>query len=83
VICLLGNTAVQTILGEKSLRGVVGRRIVKEGQVFFATYHPAAVLYNPELQDDIREHMKRLSEVLSESEDLASGDAHTSLDNFL
>ncbi|MEM2210900.1 MAG: uracil-DNA glycosylase [Nitrososphaerales archaeon] len=55
IICLLGNTAVQTLLGKKSVSSVHKRLIEKNGFNFISTYHPAAAIYNPKLKSIIQE----------------------------
>ncbi len=47
LVLLLGAVAVQTVLGKGSVTAVRGKAFEKNGRVFFCTFHPAAVLYNP------------------------------------
>jgi len=51
VILLLGNVAVRHILGVKSVSLVRGKLIEKDRRYYFATYHPAIVLYNPSKEE--------------------------------
>lgn len=84
VICLLGSTAVQALLGRRPLKDVVGRTVEEDGRVFFSMYHPAAALYNPELKETIHAHMERLVEILRDPP--PSGSVRTSeagLDRFV
>ncbi|MFQ5951630.1 MAG: uracil-DNA glycosylase [Candidatus Geothermarchaeales archaeon] len=72
VICLLGNTAVQALLGRRALKEVLGRALEHGGHVFFATYHPAAALYNPQLKETIHGHMGLLAEILGDPQAFVS-----------
>ncbi|MCS7116400.1 MAG: uracil-DNA glycosylase [Nitrososphaerales archaeon] len=60
IICLLGNTAVQTMLGRNSVSSVHNRLVEKDGLRFIATYHPAAAIYNPQLKTIIQSDISRL-----------------------
>lgn len=60
VLCLLGNTAVQTMLEVPSVSKVRGKPLVKEGLVYVCTYHPASILYNPALKTFIYEDIRLL-----------------------
>ena len=65
VTCLLGATATRALAG-KRLVDVCGRTISVDGQQYFSTYHPAAVIYNVALEQVFFEHMtllKRFVEV--------------------
>jgi len=50
LVVLLGRTASQILLGEKTLRKVRGKVIKRNGIEYLSTYHPAAVLRNPSLK---------------------------------
>jgi uracil-DNA glycosylase family 4 len=70
VTCLLGATATSALAG-KRLINVCGRTIRVDGQQYFSTYHPAAVIYNVALEKVFFEHitlLRRLVEgVISEA----------------
>lgn len=60
VVVLLGRTAVQAILGIDSLREVRGK-VVAGGMVrYLCTYHPAAVLRNPNLRETMVEDLRKI-----------------------
>ena len=42
VICLLGGVATKALLGVDRISEVRGKRLRRQGRVFFPTYHPAA-----------------------------------------
>ncbi len=48
IVVLLGATAVHTLLGKSTLSQARGRWHERGGVLFRATYHPAALLRNPE-----------------------------------
>ena len=60
VICIMGNTAYQTILGGANITKERGKFIKKNGRVYFLTIHPAAVIYNQKLLDSLKSDMKKL-----------------------
>jgi DNA polymerase len=49
IICILGNTASNSILGQGEITKNRGKIIEKNGINYFLTFHPAAVIYNQEL----------------------------------
>jgi DNA polymerase len=64
IICLMGGTALRAILGIKSIRGVKGKKIEKNGRLYWATYHPAAALYNVRYKDVITKDIRKLGKFL-------------------
>ena len=66
IICILGNTAFNSILGGSEItkyRGKIGR---KERQLYFLTIHPAATIYNQELVGTLNSDIKRLFDLIQE-----------------
>lgn len=60
IICVLGRTAYESLLGGKSITANRGR-LVKHGKHFyFLTVHPAAVIYNPGLKSVFRNDIANL-----------------------
>ena len=49
IICILGNTASNSILGQGEITKNHGKIIEKNGIKYFLTFHPAAIIYNQEL----------------------------------
>ena len=49
IICILGNTAFNSLLGGSEIIKHRGRLVRKEKQLYFLTIHPAATIYNQEL----------------------------------
>jgi DNA polymerase len=65
IIVLMGNVALQAILGPELAIGTVrGKVFEKNNQCFFPVYHPAAVLYNRSLQDLLMEDFCQLAHLL-------------------
>ena len=67
IVCLLGKTAMETILGSGSLTMNRGKLIKHSDMNLFVTYHPAAVIYNPDLKRQIMSDIETLKHVLQES----------------
>ncbi len=62
IICCLGKTAAEFLLGTKgSLGGMRGRIYRYEGAKLIVTYHPAACLRNPEYKRPVWEDMQLLA----------------------
>ncbi len=51
IICILGATALQSILNLKGIHTLRGKTIVKDNNTYFITYHPAATIYNNKLKE--------------------------------
>ena len=51
IVCILGATALQSILNLKSLTIYHGKIIISDKIKYFITYHPAATIYNSELRE--------------------------------
>ena len=64
IICIMGNTAYGSLLGGNSITKNRGKTIEKDGQKYFLTIHPAAVIYNQELKSVLKNDMKILVETL-------------------
>jgi DNA polymerase len=62
VICCLGKTAAEALLGEKSSLGAMRGRLYRLlGAKLIVTYHPAACLRNPAYKRPVWEDMQRLA----------------------
>ena len=64
IICIMGNTAYGSLLNGDSITKNRGKIIEKDGQRYFLTIHPAAVIYNQELKSILKDDMKTLVETL-------------------
>lgn len=60
VICIMGNTAYQSILGGKNITKERGKFVKKNGKIYFLTVHPAALIYNQKLMETLKNDMKKL-----------------------
>jgi uracil-DNA glycosylase len=60
VICIMGNTAYQSLLGGNNITKERGKFIKKNGLLYFLTIHPAAVIYNQKLFELLEKDMKTL-----------------------
>lgn len=65
VVVLLGDSALKRFLPHESLSSAHGRVFEQRGFLVFATYHPAAMIYNQALETVIREDFKALGRVLA------------------
>ena len=67
IICVMGNTASNSILGRGEISKNRGKIIEKDGRSYFLTFHPAATIYNqeliPVLEKDIQNMVKALNEI--------------------
>lgn len=68
IICILGNTAYGSLLDGKAITKNRGRLIKKDEQLYFVTVHPAAVIYNPELRQVLKDDLKNLHDVIDKIE---------------
>ncbi|MFN4181891.1 MAG: uracil-DNA glycosylase, partial [bacterium] len=65
IICLLGKVALEGFFGPKMrLKDVRGKAFSRWGLQFFCTYHPAAVLHNPQLKQELQRDFFALCQLL-------------------
>jgi len=60
IICILGRTAYQSLLGGGSILGNRGKFIQKDNRLYFLTVHPAAIIYNNKLRNVLENDMQTL-----------------------
>ncbi len=66
IICILGNTAFNSLLGGSEITKHRGRMVRKEGQLYFITIHPAATIYNQELIKVLRSDIAKMFHLITE-----------------
>ena len=66
IICILGNTAFNSLLGGKEIIKFRGKIVRKNNQLYFLTIHPAATIYNQKLINVLKKDMKKLFKVIKE-----------------
>jgi len=66
IICILGNTAFNSILGGSEITKHRGKTIKKDRQIYFLTVHPAATIYNQELITVLKDDIKKLFDLIIE-----------------
>jgi len=66
IICVLGNTAFNSVLGGSEITKFRGKVIRKNNQLYFITIHPAATIYNQKLIDVLNEDIAALFELIKE-----------------
>lgn len=66
-LVLLGNTALQAVLGRKGITNERGRLVCWEGKQVLPTFHPAAVLRQPDRLAVVRGDLKTVSDLLYSS----------------
>ncbi|NND86920.1 MAG: uracil-DNA glycosylase [Nitrosopumilus sp.] len=64
IICILGNTAFNSILGGSEITKFRGKLVRKDNQYYFLTVHPAATIYNQELIEVLNGDIKKLFELI-------------------
>ena len=65
IICVLGNTAFGSILGGNEITKHRGKIASKRNQLYFITIHPAATIYNQELNQVLKNDIKKLFTIIS------------------
>lgn len=66
IICVLGNTAFNSILGGSEITKYRGKIVKKDEQFYFLTVHPAATIYNQELITVLKEDIIKLFDLIRE-----------------
>ncbi|MCV0392484.1 MAG: uracil-DNA glycosylase [Nitrosopumilus sp.] len=66
LICILGNTAFNSLLGGSEITKFRGKLVRKDNQFYFLTVHPAATIYNQELIEVLKGDIKKLFELITE-----------------
>jgi DNA polymerase len=64
IICIMGNTACNSILGQGEITKNRGKIIEKDSRSFFLTFHPAATIYNQELIPIMEQDISILAKTL-------------------
>lgn len=68
VICILGRTAYQSLLGGSSITANRGKIVEKAGQKYFLTIHPAAAIYNRSLLAVLEKDLKTLAREIKKTD---------------
>ncbi len=66
IICILGNTAFNSILGGSEITKFRGKVVRKDNQLYFLTIHPAATIYNQKLIDVLNSDIVKLFDLIRE-----------------
>jgi len=66
IICILGNTAFNSILGGSEITKFRGKVVRKDNQLYFLTIHPAATIYNQKLIDVLKSDIVKLFDLIRE-----------------
>ncbi len=64
IICILGNTAYRSLLDGSEITKNRGKIVKSNGQLYFVTVHPAAVIYNPGLKQVLKDDFVLLAKSL-------------------
>ena len=64
IICILGNTAYSSLLDGSEITKNRGKLVKNNGQLYFVTIHPAAVIYNPGLRQVLKDDFVILAKIL-------------------
>jgi DNA polymerase len=64
IVCILGNTAYSSLLDGSEITKNRGKLVCHNGQLYFVTVHPAAVIYNPGLRQVLKDDFVFLSQTL-------------------
>ena len=66
IICILGNTAFNSLLDGKEIIKFRGKIVRKNNQLYFLTIHPAATIYNQKLINVLKKDIKKLLKIIKE-----------------
>lgn len=66
IICILGNTAFNSLLGGSEITKFRGKLVRKDKQLYFLTVHPAATIYNQELIKVLNKDILKLFHLIVE-----------------
>ena len=66
IICVLGNTAFNSVLGGSEITKFRGKIARKDNQLYFITIHPAATIYNQELISTLNSDIVKLFDLIRE-----------------
>ena len=66
IICILGNTAFNSLLGGSEIMKFRGKIVQKDNKLYFLTVHPAATIYNQKLIDVLNDDIVKLFELVKE-----------------
>ncbi len=66
LICILGNTAFNSILGGSEITKFRGKVVRKDNLLYFLTIHPAATIYNQKLIDVLKSDIVKLFDLIKE-----------------
>ncbi|MGH1520792.1 MAG: uracil-DNA glycosylase [Nitrosopumilus sp.] len=66
IICILGNTAFNSILGGSEITKFRGKIVQKNNQLYFLTIHPAATIYNQKLINVLKKDIMKLFDIIRE-----------------
>jgi len=66
IICILGNTAFNSILGGSEITKFRGKVARKNNLLYFITIHPAATIYNQKLVGVLKEDIIKLFSLIRE-----------------
>ncbi len=79
LVCVLGATALEALIGDSNLSAQHGKLITRGGLKLFVMYHPASALYNNKLEAVMMEDVRSLSVILKKMDRQETG----KLDDFL
>jgi len=65
IICILGATALKSLLGLKYMTPYRGRIVNRPPLRYFITYHPAATIYNNKLKQIFFEDIQSLAKIVN------------------
>ena len=66
IICVLGNTAFNSLLGGSEIIKFRGKLVKKDKQLYFLTVHPAATIYNQELIKVLKNDIVKMFGLITE-----------------
>lgn len=64
IIVLVGNTALQSVLGRTGVTALHGKTIQKEGKTYFITFHPSAALRFQKTKELMKDDVVQLKKTI-------------------
>ena len=65
IICILGATALKSLLGLKYMTPYRGQIVNRPPLKYFITYHPAATIYNSKLKEIFFKDIQKLAKIVN------------------
>jgi uracil-DNA glycosylase family 4 len=76
IVVLLGNSALQGVLGQSGIMSKRGTAIEKDGRTYYPMLHPAYLLRNPAYEDPFKSDLERLKRIHAGTDEKPETEIH-------